>query len=66
MKSAIVTVMQDVPAHKCLKIEDTSDLERHALGLLPLGFSFKAVNSTSGKIIGVFLNGNMSKNVSKP
>lgn len=55
---------QDVPIHKCLNIENTSGLERHAMKLLLLGFSFKAVNQ-SGKIIGVFVNGNMSKNVSK-
>lgn len=53
-----------MPIHKCLKIEDTSGMERYTMRMLPLGFSFKAVN-TSGKIIGVFVNGNMSKDVRK-
>lgn len=53
---------QDAPLNICLQMTDCSAEEQYAMRLLKLGISFKALNA-SGKILGVFINGKMSKNV---
>lgn len=54
--------IRDSPLNKCLKVYPCPELEDWGCSLLSDGCSFKAIDAT-GSIVGVLLNGTISKAV---